>query len=63
MLVLTRKASQKIHIGNDIIITVVRVDGNRVRLGIEAPTDVAIQRSELLTENAESSMQSQLVGC
>lgn len=47
MLVLTRKLSQQLHIGNDIVITVVKVRGNTIRLGIEAPRDVRILRSEL----------------
>jgi carbon storage regulator len=47
MLVLSRKLGEKIHIGSDIIITVVSVDSNRVRLGFEAPDDVRILRSEL----------------
>ena len=37
MLVLSRKLSQQILIGSDIAITVVRIEGNQVRLGIEAP--------------------------
>lgn len=52
MLVLTRKTSQKIRIGADITLTVVKVDGNKVRIGIEAPPDVAIYREELLTGGA-----------
>ena len=47
MLVLTRKPNQQLHIGNDIVITVVKVRGNTIRLGIEAPRDVRIIRSEL----------------
>ena len=47
MLVLTRKPNQQLHIGNDIVITVVKVRGNTIRLGIEAPRDVRIVRSEL----------------
>lgn len=47
MLVLTRKASEKIRIGNNILLTVVRVEGNKVRIGIEAPDSVAITRDEL----------------
>jgi carbon storage regulator len=47
MLVLSRKASQRLTIGTDIRITVVRIDRNRVRLGIEAPAGVAILRNEL----------------
>ena len=48
MLVLTRKHNETLHIGNDIMITIVRVRGNSVRLGIQASKDVPIMRSELL---------------
>ncbi len=48
MLVLTRKPQQTITIGNDIKISVVKVRGNAIQLGIEAPKDVRIMRSELL---------------
>jgi carbon storage regulator len=47
MLVLSRKPGEKIVIGDGITVTVVEVDGNRVRLGIEAPADVRILRGEL----------------
>ncbi len=47
MLVLTRKADQKIQIGSNIRITVIEVKGRYVRLGIEAPRDVRIVRSEI----------------
>lgn len=47
MLVLTRKLNEQIQIGNDITITVVRVKGNTVRVGIDAPRDVRIVRAEL----------------
>lgn len=47
MLVLTRKPNQQLHIGNDIVITIVKVRGNTIRLGIEAPKDVRVIRSEL----------------
>ncbi len=48
MLVLSRKPSERIHIGENIVITVVRVSGQTVRIGIEAPTDIKIMREELL---------------
>jgi carbon storage regulator len=48
MLVLSRKLSQQIVIGSDISITVVKIDGNQVRLGIEAPRGVSILRDELV---------------
>ncbi len=47
MLVLSRKASQQVMIGSGIRITVVRIDRNQVRLGIQAPAGVSILRSEL----------------
>ncbi len=47
MLVLTRKAQQQIQIGNNIVITIVRVKGQSVRVGIEAPQDVRVIRGEL----------------
>jgi len=47
MLVLSRKLSQQIHIDDRITVTVLRVKGNSVRLGIEAPRDVRVVRGEL----------------
>ncbi len=52
MLVLSRKPLQSIMIGPDIRITIVKVERNQVRIGIEAPRDVTILRDELL-ESAE----------
>lgn len=48
MLVLSRKVGEEIKIGNDITITVVRIQGDKVRIGIQAPDDVKVYRSELL---------------
>lgn len=47
MLVLSRKATERIRLGDNIVVTVVRVSGDRVRLGIEAPPDVLVLRDEL----------------
>jgi carbon storage regulator CsrA len=47
MLVLTRKTEQKIQIGNDITITILRVKGQAVRVGIEAPKNMRVLRAEL----------------
>lgn len=52
MLVLSRKVDQQILIGDDITLTVVRMDGNRVRIGISAPRDVRILRGELVAQEA-----------
>lgn len=51
MLILTRKASQRIMIGDDVTVTVVRIDGNKVRIGIEAPNSVPIFREEVLAHD------------
>jgi carbon storage regulator len=50
MLVLSRRESERIKLGNSIILTVIRVSGDRVRLGIEAPADVVVLREELQTQ-------------
>ena len=47
MLVLTRKQNEKIQIGDNVFLTVLRIKGNTVRLGIEAPKDVRVVRGEL----------------
>jgi carbon storage regulator CsrA len=51
MLVLTRKYQEKIRIGDNITITVLRTKGKAVRLGIEAPTNVPVIRGELSFEH------------
>ena len=48
MLVLSRKCDEQIVIGQDIIVTVVEIRGDKVRLGIEAPTEVPVHRQEVL---------------
>lgn len=47
MLILTRRPGEAMHIGENIRITVVDVQGNRVRMGIEAPREVVVDRSEI----------------
>jgi carbon storage regulator len=47
MLVLSRKLNEKIIIGEGIVLTVVKIDRNQVRLGIEAPGDVPVFREEI----------------
>ena len=50
MLVLTRKQQEKIRIGDQIVITVLKTKGKSVRLGIEAPAEVSVVRGELSIE-------------
>ncbi len=47
MLVLTRRLGESITIGDNVKIIVVEIDGNQVKLGIEAPRDIEIYREEL----------------
>ena len=47
MLVLSRKETQRIRVGDSIIVTIVKVAGDKVRVGIEAPSDVLVLRDEL----------------
>ncbi|MFN8457145.1 MAG: carbon storage regulator CsrA [Anaerolineae bacterium] len=47
MLVLGRKTNQSVMIGDDIIITILAVDGDQVKIGIQAPAQVTILRQEL----------------
>jgi carbon storage regulator len=54
MLVLSRKRSERILIGSDICITVVKLEGNQVRLGIDAPSDLPVMRAELLERFAQA---------
>lgn len=47
MLVLTRKINESLVIGDDVIITIVDIKGDKVRLGIEAPKEIPVARSEI----------------
>lgn len=53
MLVLSRKVGERIWIGDDIAVTVVRIKGGGVRLGIEAPNEIPVVRGELKPEEPE----------
>jgi len=47
MLVLTRRSGEAIHVGADIVVTVLGVNGNQVRIGVQAPVTVAVHRDEI----------------
>ena len=53
MLVLSRKKNQAVLISGDIKITIVEVRGDKVRLGIDAPKDIAIFREEIVDDPKE----------
>lgn len=48
MLVLTRRSTERVMIGDDVVVTVLEIRGDQVRLGIEAPRDVQVHREEVL---------------
>ena len=47
MLILTRRIGETVMIGDDVTVTVLRVKGNQVRLGVNAPKSVSVQREEI----------------
>jgi carbon storage regulator len=47
MLVLSRKETQRIRLGDSIVVTIVKISGDKVRVGIDAPADVLVLRDEL----------------
>lgn len=54
MLVLARKESESIHIGDNIVVQIVSVENGVVKLGIDAPKNISIMRNELIEEVKES---------
>lgn len=59
MLVLSRRAGESIRISDDIVVSVQRVAGNRIVIGIEAPKDVSIRRGELVVEGDSAAAESE----
>lgn len=57
MLVLTRKVGEQLLIGDDVLITVLEVRGDGIKIGIDAPRDVKVQRREVLLSVAETNLQ------
>ncbi len=53
MLVLSRKLGEKIVIGDHIVVTVVKIDRNQIRIGIEAPHEVPVYREEISPARVE----------
>jgi len=57
MLVLARKLDESIVIGDDIVVKVISIDKGIVKLGIDAPNDISILRSELLDDVKKSNIE------
>lgn len=47
MLILTRRIGETLMVGDDVEVTVLGVNGNQVRIGVEAPKDIAVHREEV----------------
>ncbi len=60
MLILTRKKNETLRIGDDILITIVDIQGDQIRLGITAPREVSILRQELYEAVKSSNTQAAL---
>ena len=60
MLILTRKINEAIMIGEDIKITVVEIQGDKVKLGIEAPRELSVLREEIYRAVSEENRQAML---
>jgi len=63
MLVLSRKLNEKIVIDGGIIVTVVKIDRNQVRLGIEAPGHIPVYREEILPVARQARDEQELAVC
>lgn len=56
MLVLTRKRGERILVGDDIVITILEIKGDAIRIGVDAPSGVRIQRHEVIEAIAQSNV-------
>ena len=56
MLCLTRKEGEKIVIGNNVVLTLLRIQGDRISVGIDAPIDISIVRYELLSTDQQEAI-------
>ena len=61
MLILSRKAGERITIGDDIVVTILEVKGRSVRVGIEAPSHTTIHREEIYQKIQEENRRASMV--
>jgi len=62
MLVLTRKVGERIQLGDNITVTLVKINGNVVRLGIDAPADMTVMRQELTEAKTSTAIAIRVAG-
>ena len=63
MLVLSRKVSERIWIGDEISVTIVRINGNAVRVGINAPAHLTVIRDELKVRQKKADAAQEMALC
>lgn len=56
MLILTRKTGESLHLGEDIKVTVLKVQGNQVKLGLDVPRDLTVYREEVYLRIKEENL-------
>lgn len=62
MLILTRRIGETLKIGDNVDVTILSVRGNQIRIGINAPRDVAVHREEIYTRIKEEEKQQKELG-
>ncbi len=62
MLILTRKPTEVLRLGDDIKITILGVKGNQVRIGIEAPRELQVHREEIYLRIQQESLPEESIG-
>lgn len=62
MLILTRRIGETLKIGDNVDVTILSVRGNQIRIGINAPRDVAVHREEIYTRIKEEERQQKELG-